>query len=133
MNRTNLEKARSVFYYKGVPTMWWAEAVETAVYLINRSTNAAHSDVTLYKLGFKVKPRMEHLRVFGSQGYAHIDDATRRKLEAKRFQCLFLGYAENANGYRVYDLEASKVKVSRSVMLDEREVGGIYDSPSPQL
>ncbi|OWY94925.1 Integrase, catalytic core protein, partial [Phytophthora megakarya] len=107
MNRTIMEKARSMLYCKGVPTMWWAEAVGTAVYLINRSTNAAHSDVTLYELGFK--------------------------LEAKGFRCLFLGYAENAKGYRVYDLEASKVKVSRSVKLDERELGGIYDSSSPQL
>ncbi|OWZ20060.1 polyprotein [Phytophthora megakarya] len=133
MNRTIMEKARSMLYYKGVSTLWWAEAVGTAVYLINRSTNAAHSDVTPYELGFKVKPRLEHLRVFGSQGYAHIDDAKRTKLEAKRFRCLLLGYAENAKGYRVYDLDASKVKVSRSVKLDEGEVGGIYDLPSPQL
>ncbi|OWZ19016.1 hypothetical protein PHMEG_0006804 [Phytophthora megakarya] len=131
MNRTIMEKARSMLYYKGIPTMLWAEAVGTAVYLINRSTNAAHSDVTPYELGFKVKPSLEHLRVFGSQGYTHIDDAKRTKLEAKSFRCLFLGYAENAKGYRVYDLEASKVKLSRSVKLGE--VGRIYDSPSPQL
>ncbi|POM72303.1 Integrase catalytic core protein, partial [Phytophthora palmivora] len=75
---------------------------------------------------------MEHLRVFGSQGYAHVDDAKRTKLEPKSFRCMFLGYAENAKGYRVFALDASKVKVSRSVKLDEREVGGIYESPSFQ-
>ncbi|KAE9064384.1 hypothetical protein PF010_g28627 [Phytophthora fragariae] len=41
---------------------------------------------------------------------------------------MLLGYAENPKGYRVYDLESNKVKVTRSVKLDEREVDGIYDS-----
>ncbi|OWZ03844.1 polyprotein [Phytophthora megakarya] len=87
MNRTIMEKARSMLYYKGVSTEWWAEAVSTAVYLINRSASSVHTDVTPYELGFKVKPQMEHLRVFGSQGYAHVDDAKRTKLEPKSFRC----------------------------------------------
>ncbi|KAE8880457.1 hypothetical protein PF003_g35500 [Phytophthora fragariae] len=37
-------------------------------------------------------------------------------------------YAENVKGYRVFDLGASKVKVTRSVKLDEREVDGIYET-----
>ena len=104
------------------------EAVSTAVYLINRSTNTANPEITPYELAFKMKPHMDHLRVFGSQGYAHIDNAKRTKLESKSFKCMFLGYAENVKGYRVYDLEAGKIKVSRSVKLDEREVDGIYDT-----
>ncbi|OWZ13707.1 LOW QUALITY PROTEIN: hypothetical protein PHMEG_00012918 [Phytophthora megakarya] len=132
MNRTIVEKARIILYYKGVPTIWWAEAVGTTVYLINRSTNTDQSVVTAYELEFKVKRRLEHLRVLGSQGYANIDDAKRTKLETKRFQCLSSGLART-KGYRVYDLEAFKVKVSRSVKRDEHEVGGIYDSSSPQL
>ncbi|KAE9332807.1 hypothetical protein PR003_g14330, partial [Phytophthora rubi] len=128
MNRTIMEKARSMLHYKSVPTEWWAEAVSTAVYLINRSTNTQHTSVTPYELGFKVKPTLEHLRVFGSHGYAHVDKAKRTKPEPKSFRCMFLGYAENVKGYRVFDLDASKVKVTRSVKLDEREVDGIYET-----
>uniref|UniRef100_A0AAV1UDV4 Integrase catalytic domain-containing protein n=1 Tax=Peronospora matthiolae TaxID=2874970 RepID=A0AAV1UDV4_9STRA len=115
MNRTIMEKARSMLYYKGIDMQWWAEAVSTAVYLINRSTNSANSDVTPFEVGFKMKPSIEHLRVFGSQGYTHIDDAKRTKLEPKSYRCMFLGYAENTKGYR----------------LDEREVEGIYDTVVP--
>ncbi|KAE8969098.1 hypothetical protein PR002_g27536 [Phytophthora rubi] len=43
---------------------------------------------------------------------------------------MFLGYAENVKGYRVFDLDASKVKVTRSVKMDEREVDGIYETLS---
>ncbi|CAI5714049.1 unnamed protein product [Peronospora farinosa] len=41
---------------------------------------------------------------------------------------MFLGYGVNTKGYRVYDLELNKVKISRSVKLDEREVNGIYST-----
>ncbi|KAE9292009.1 hypothetical protein PR003_g24875 [Phytophthora rubi] len=123
-----MEKARSMLHYKSVPTEWWAEAVSTAVYVINRSTNMQHTSATPHELGFKVKPTLEHLRVLGSHGYAHIDKAKRTKLEPKSFRCMFLGYAENVKGYRVFDLGASKVKVTRSVKLDEREVDGIYET-----
>ncbi|CEG45073.1 polyprotein [Plasmopara halstedii] len=71
---------------------------------------------------------MDHLRVFGSHGYAHIDEVKRTNLEPKSFKCMFLGYAENFKSYRVFDLENAKIKVTRSVKLDEREVGGIYDT-----
>jgi hypothetical protein len=70
--------------------------------------------------------------VFGSHGYAHIDKAKRTKLEPKRFKCMLLRYIENVKGYRVFDLDASKVKVVRSVKLDEREVDGIYETQSVQ-
>jgi hypothetical protein len=39
---------------------------------------------------------------------------------------MLLGYAEDGKGYRVLDLEQNKVKVVRTVVLDERELGGIY-------
>ncbi|KAE8879054.1 hypothetical protein PF003_g36972 [Phytophthora fragariae] len=125
MNRTIMEKARIMLYYKGISTMWWAEAVSTSVYL---STTSTHSSMTPYELAVKDKPRLDHLRVFGSVGYAHVDKAKCTKLEPKSFKCMLLGYAENPKGYRVYDLESNKVKVTRSVKLDEREVDGIYDS-----
>ncbi|KAE8963868.1 hypothetical protein PF011_g28877 [Phytophthora fragariae] len=125
MNRTIMEKARIMLYYKGISSMWWAEAVSTSVYL---STTSTHSSMTPYELAVKDKPRLDHLRVFGSVGYAHVDMAKRTKLEPKSVKCMLLGYAENPKGYRVYDLESNKVKVTRSVKLDEREVDGIYDS-----
>ncbi|CAI5730574.1 unnamed protein product [Peronospora farinosa] len=131
MNRKIMEKARSMMHYKGVSTSWWAEAISTAVYLINRTTNSTHTDATPYEIGFKMKPRLDHLRVFGSIGYAHVDDAKRTKrtkLEPKSFKCLFLGYGVNTKGYRVYNLDLNKVKISRSVKLDEREVNGIYST-----
>ena len=41
---------------------------------------------------------------------------------------MFLGYAENVKGYRIFDSENAKFKMTRSVKLDEREMDGIYDT-----
>ena len=56
VNRTIMEKAQSMLHYKSVSTKWWAEAVITAVYLIKRSTNTAHLDMTPYGLAYKINP-----------------------------------------------------------------------------
>nr|CAI72268.1 putative polyprotein [Phytophthora infestans] len=91
MNRLIMEKARSMLHYKYISTEKWSEAMSTAVYLVNRPTNTASSDVTPYEVTLQGKPRMEHLRVFGSQGYARVDDMKRTKIKTKRFRCTFLG------------------------------------------
>ena len=41
MNRTILERERSMRFDSGLPTYFWAAAVDTAVYLINRSPSSA--------------------------------------------------------------------------------------------
>ncbi|RQM09524.1 hypothetical protein DD237_007637 [Peronospora effusa] len=41
--------------------------------------------------------------------------------------CLLLKYPKNVKGYRVYDLDTSKTKVSPSVKLDERELKSTPD------
>ncbi|OWZ17023.1 Rve-domain-containing hypothetical protein [Phytophthora megakarya] len=114
MNKTFMEKARRLLNSTGVSSMWW-------VCLINRSTNSMRSTTTPYELSFKTKPCLIHLR------------SNRTKLEAKRCKCIFLGYAEDSNGYRVYDLESNNVKIFRSVKLDEwGGVNDIYDTTSAE-
>ena len=47
MNRTIVESARSLLFHSNTPTELWAEAVNTAVYLRNRSPTTALDAVTL--------------------------------------------------------------------------------------
>ncbi|TYZ67817.1 hypothetical protein PybrP1_004853, partial [[Pythium] brassicae (nom. inval.)] len=127
MNRTIIEKARAMLFYKQVELKWWAEAVNTAVYLVNRSPNAARPRVTPHEVVFGETPRLDHLRVFGSLGYAHVDAPGRRKIDAKAFKCMLVGYAEVAKAYRVVDLKSGKIRLSRTLVVDEREVDSIYE------
>ena len=67
MNRTIMEKSGSMMYYIGVGMQGWAEAVSTALYLINRSQKLRIWKPH-FKLGLKMKPGPEQLCVFGSLG-----------------------------------------------------------------
>lgn len=71
-NRTIVEMACSMMTEKGLPKSFWAEAVLTAIYNLNRSLMKAVLDRTPYEAWFQKKPQVQHLKVFGSIAYSHI-------------------------------------------------------------
>ena len=70
MNRTLLGMARSMLTFKKLSPLYWAEAIHTAVYMRKRSPTASLDGITPYEAWFRFKPRVKHLRVFGSVCYA---------------------------------------------------------------
>ena len=48
-NRTVMEMARSLLHPKELPKKLWAEAVNTAVYILNRTANRQLGDITPYE------------------------------------------------------------------------------------
>lgn len=71
-NRTVMETARAMLMEKGLPNTFWAEAVSTAVYLLNRCPTKAVHDKTPVEAWSGRKPSAKHLRVFGCICYTHI-------------------------------------------------------------
>jgi len=55
------------------------------------------------------------VRIFGSKAYAHVPKELRRKLDEKVKEIVFVGYAEDAKGYRLLNKSTDKVIVSRDV------------------
>lgn len=53
-----------------------------------------------------IKPDIGHFRVFGSDGYAYVDESKRNKLQKKAYASLFLGYTNNSKGYSVHNKES---------------------------
>lgn len=66
MNRTILEKARSMLNDAKMQKKFWAEAVNTAVYLINRSPTRTLHGKTPEEAWTNKKPYVGHLKIFGS-------------------------------------------------------------------
>ena len=64
LNRTIMEAVRSMIFHSGVPLELWAEAVNTAVYVHNRSPTSALKNATPYEYWFQKKPDVSNLRVF---------------------------------------------------------------------
>lgn len=121
--RTIMESARSMLYARDTPLKLWAEAVNCAVYLLNRSSSSQTKDITPYELWTGNKPCLTHVRVFGSEGYVHIPDEKRKKLDKKSKCMLLVGY-DNQN-YKMYDPQTNKITISRNVYFNENNVPSI--------
>ncbi|KAI9920782.1 hypothetical protein PsorP6_001959 [Peronosclerospora sorghi] len=96
------------------------EAIVTSAYTLNRLSNAAHGDQTPYEVVWSEKPRLDHMRVFGSPGFVYVDKYKRAKFDTKVYRCIFLGYAECSKAYRVWDCKINRIVVTRTIALDER-------------
>ena len=64
-NRTVVEMARTMLKEKNISTALWAEAVATAVYILNRSPTVAVREITPYEALKGSKLTVKHFRVFG--------------------------------------------------------------------
>lgn len=64
-NRTIVEMATSMMNEKGLPKRFWAEAVFTAVYILNRSPTKFVKNKTPFEAWSGFKPSVRHLKIFG--------------------------------------------------------------------
>ena len=79
-NRTIIEMAKFMLHEKGIPYQFWGEAVNTAVYLLNRCPTSSLEKKTSFEAFSGRKPGVKHLKVFGSVCYALIPSQLRHKL-----------------------------------------------------
>ena len=112
MNKTLMEKARSMLSGTGLGQEFWAEAVETACYLVNRSPSSVLEDKTPHEVWTGKKPSLSHLRVFGCDAYVHVPKEKRTKLDNKYERGIFIGYKDGLKGYKIWNPETRKVMYS---------------------
>ena len=118
-NRTVVESARSMLHHYSMPLPFWGEAINTAVYILNRvSSRTLHGD-TPYTKWYGIKPDVSHFRVFGSLCYAHIPKPLRKKLDSKARECIFVGYCTTSKACRLWCPRKKKIVVARDVIFDE--------------
>ena len=121
LNRTIIETVRSIIFQAKLPIKFWAEAVNTAVYLRNRSPTVYLENKTPYECWFDRKPDLSNLRVFGCLSYIHIPDIQRKKLDPKSYKAIFVGYPEETKGFKLYDITTGCFVRSRNVLFHEDE------------
>lgn len=111
--------AKSILEHRNVPKKYWAEAVFTAVDLLNRSPTHAVKGKTPEEAWTGCKPRISHLKVFGSLAYVWIPDAKRSNLDSNSQKLMFTGYSDNHKAYRLIDVDTDRLIFSRDVVFDE--------------
>ena len=62
---------------ENMPKSYYAEAVDTPIYLMNRCTTSGVHDITPHEKFFGKKLDLSHVRIFGAIAYMHIPDDTR--------------------------------------------------------
>jgi hypothetical protein len=94
--------ARALLKQRGMSTVFWGEAVLTAVYILNRSPTKALNGMTQYEAWHGRKSAVSHLRVFGcltfTKELGHIG-----KLDDRSTPGVFIGYAEGSKAYNIFD------------------------------
>ena len=111
-----------MLYHAKLPLEFWAEAVNTAVYIRNKCPTAALNNKTPHECWFDEKPDVTSLRVFGSLCYDHVPDNQRKKLDAKSYKAIFVGYPDGSKGYKVFNISNGRFYRTRDVVFNENYV-----------
>jgi len=100
-NRTLLDMVRSMLCSSNLPKSLWTEALQTAVYILNRVPTKAVPK-TPFELWKGWKPSLRHMRVWGCPSEVRIYNPQEKKLDPRTISGYFIGYAERSKGYRFY-------------------------------
>ena len=76
MNRTIISRARCMLSNAGMHRRFWAEAANTACYLINMSPSIPLEKKTPIEVWSGSPADYSQLRVFGCTSYAHLDNGS---------------------------------------------------------
>ena len=119
MNRTFIDKTRCLLINSKLPRSFWAEAVTTACYLVNKSPSAALKFKTPEEIWTGVSADYKHLRIFGCTAYVHVKQG---KLDSRALKGVFVGYPEGVKRYKVWCGATHKCIISRDVTFNEESM-----------
>lgn len=118
--RTIKEKSLAMMFDASVPICFWAQAVACATYLLNRLPSTAIGYQMPYERWYKSLPNLDHLRPFGCLAHARIREQPRSSAWSLRtITGIMVGYTQNDNEYRIFDLDSGRIVVSQDVEFDE--------------
>jgi hypothetical protein len=118
-NRTLLDMARTMLDEYKTPDRFWAEAINTACYSINRLYLQRILKKTSYELLIGKKPNVSYFRVFGSTCFILVKRGRKSKFAPKAVEGFLLGYDSNTRAYRVFNKSTGLVEVSCDIEFDE--------------
>lgn len=93
-NRSLVEVTRCTLIDAGLPKRFYGEAVVTVNYLQNRLPS--RSIVDPYERWFDKQPCFNHVHRYEVDGYCHIPNEKREKLEENAVKLNFVGYSEES-------------------------------------
>ena len=116
-NRTIVERIRALLHASGLPKSLWGEAACHVVWLMNRTTTKAVSEMTPYEAAFGKKPNLHDVREWGEKVWVRVEAGN--KLGGCVKEGRWLGLDDKSNGVRVYWPDRQTVSVERNIYFDK--------------
>jgi hypothetical protein len=104
---------------RNLPKNLWGEAVNMAVYILNRTVPAYLNKKTPIEVYMNKKLDLSHIKTFGCDAYVHVPNILRKKWDPKSEKKLFVGYEKDTQNYRLLDTLTKRIMISRNVIFDE--------------
>lgn len=87
-----VEAARSMLHAKKMPIKLWAEAVHTAIYVLNLTGTSSILGKNPFELWHgQIANKLEY-KIFGTEVFTHVPKQKRTKWDAKARKGVFVGY-----------------------------------------
>ncbi|GJW11506.1 putative ribonuclease H-like domain-containing protein [Tanacetum coccineum] len=109
-NRTLIEAARTMLADSLLPIQFWAEAVNTACYVLNRVLVTKPQMKTPYEILMGRSPNISFMRPFGCPLTILNTLDQLGKFDGKSDEGYLLGYSTSSKGFRVYNRVTRKVQ-----------------------
>jgi hypothetical protein len=109
---------------------FWREAINIAIYILNRGKIIVNYNKTPYELWKGIPTTVKYFKNFGSKCYIKRYDEHLGKIDSRADECIFLGYSSRSKAYRCYNtilrkiIESSNVEVDESGCKNEKEGEG---------
>ena len=111
--------ARTILNEHSLPKYFWAEAVNTACYVLNRVSLRPILKKFSYDLWKDRKPNISYFKVFGCKYFILNTKDNLGKFNAKTDVGVFLGYSTTSKAYKVFNKTTLVVEESMHVTFDK--------------
>ena len=82
----------------------WVQAIDTTVFIINRSLLRNNCNKTPYELWKAKSTNVKYFRIFGRKCYIKREDQNLGKFESRVDEGIFVGYSRKIKEYKCYNL-----------------------------
>ena len=119
-NRTLEEMAQTMLCESHLPKYFWAEIVNTAYYILNRSLIRSIHKKIPYELWHDRKSNIGYFHIFGCKCFIHNNEKDNLgKFDAKANEGIFLGYSISSKTYRIFNKSSLIIEESIHAVFDE--------------
>ncbi|CAN1272233.1 Retrovirus-related Pol polyprotein from transposon TNT 1-94 [Linum perenne] len=130
-NRALLDLARTMLLDYNTPKRFWAEAVATACYILNRTLIRKTLNKTPYELLKQRSPNLSYFHPFGCKCFLLNTKDNLGKFDPRSSESIFLGYSNQSKAYRVFNKLSLKVEESIHVVFDDKHYPSSVSDEEP--